>query len=189
MNHAQRGYTLIELLAVTAILVSVGSLIIGVLYTTLRGSSKTNLNNVIAQNGNYALSVISNIAISSTRITAINGNPIADCTSPPPVISSIQFKRSDGGLTTLSCEALSPSITSVTSNSASLINTSQVKVDTSNPSNCYFKCSQPSGDPYANPIIEAGFLLRDLGNSAFVENVSSGSAFFKTSVQMRNYSP
>lgn len=175
----QNGYTIIELLTVVGILVIISGLIAGILYSTLRGSSKTKISTTVAQNGAYALSVISDSVMSAYTITAINGSPITDCTASPSG-KIISLKKSDGSTISFSCAN-----NTIASGSASLIDTSQVKIDTSNLSNCYFYCFQQN--PYSIPIVGFGFTLTDKNTSPLLENKSS--ATFNTSVSLRNYSP
>lgn len=185
----QNGFTTIELLAFTMILVVVSSLVAGILFTTLRGSGKAKIGGTVAQNGNYALSVMTDIITSSDAITEINGVPASTCVPPQgqvaSPISSIQFHRNDGGLTTLSC---SPSqkgtIASMSADlSVPLIDSSQVEV-----ADCseFITCTQ--ADPYSYPIIGIKFKLQDKNNNPQVVE-SSFSSDFNTSVSMRNYRP
>lgn len=175
------GYTIIELLTVVGILVIISALVTGILYSTLRGSSKTKIATSVAQNGSYALSVISDAIVSSYAVTAINGNPITDCTASPSG-TMITLKKSDGSSISFSCAN-----NTIASGSASLIDTSQVKIDTTNIANCYFYCSQPSNDSYSIPIVGFGFTITDKSTSTLFENKSS--AVFNTSVSLRNYLP
>ncbi|KKQ96890.1 MAG: hypothetical protein A3C27_00505 [Candidatus Levybacteria bacterium RIFCSPHIGHO2_02_FULL_39_36] len=171
------GYTVVELLAVVAILMIVSGIVIGILYSTLRGSAKTKITTDISQNGNYAISVISDIIVDSTNITKIGGSDIADCTSSPEG-SSITFKRLNGNFTNLACENQT-----ITSDSASLINTNLAElVD----GTCSFYCSQLSNDPYAIPIVRVKFKLQDKGTGL---SETKASSTFETSVSLRNYSP
>lgn len=179
---------MIELLTVIGILVVVSGIIIGILSTTLRGTEKTKITTSVAQNGNYALSVITNAIISSYAVTGIGNQsatsnpPFADCTNSP-VGQSISLKSSTGEEITFACAN-----DTVASNGASIIDTSQVKIDTSNASSCSFTCIQPANKPYDVPIIEMSFTVSDKAAAgAFLENKSSG--IFKTSVSLRNFNP
>lgn len=178
---SEKGYSIIELLTVIGILVIITSLITAILYSTLRGSGKTKITTAVAQNGNYALSVISNAIISSDAVTSIGANPINDCTASPSG-QMIGLKYPDGSTVSISCSG-----NTISSNSASLIDTTQVQIDTSNPANCYFYCSQNSTDPYAVPVVGFGFTITEKTGSSFFENKSS--AVFNTSVSLRNFSP
>ena len=179
---------MIELLTVIGILVVVSGIIIGILSTTLRGTEKTKITTSVAQNGNYALSVITNAIIASYAVTGIGDQsatsnpPFADCTNSP-VGQSISLKSSTGEEITFACAN-----DTIASNGASIIDTSQVKIDTSSTATCSFTCIQPTDKPYDVPIIEISFTVSDKAAvGAFLENKSSG--VFKTSVSLRNFNP
>lgn len=172
-----RGYTIAELLAVISILVIISGIISGILYSTLRGSNKTRITTEVSQNGSYVVSVLSSIITDSNSVTQINGGDISDCTASP-VGDSITLERLDGEFTTLSCAG-----NTISSNSVSLINTNQVQIEEGS---CSFSCAQLSDDPYAVPMIQFTFRVKDK-DSAFFEN--QAGATFESSVSLRNYSP
>ena len=176
-RNGSKGYTIIELLAVVAILVIISGVVTGILYSTLRGSNKAKISTDITQNGNYAISVISAAIIDSRAITQVGGVNISDCTANPSG-TSITFRRLSGGSTTFSC-----SNNTISSNSVSLINSEDVTVEANT---CFFYCNQLSSDPYAIPIAGVTFKLTEK-NSALFE--AQSSAIFNTSVSLRNYSP
>lgn len=171
------GYTIIELLAVISILVIISGVISGILYSALRGSGKTRITTDISQNGNYAMSVISNIIIDSASVTQIDGVDISDCTASPSG-SSITLKRLDGSYTSLSCSGAT-----IASNSASLINTNEVQIEEGS---CVFSCMQGSLDSYSVPVVGVTFTIRDKDSGTFE---SQGSAVFNNSISLRNFSP
>ncbi len=189
--HSNKGYTVIELLTVAGVLVAIGGILTGIIVSTLRGTNKTQTSNAIAQNGNYALSVISSILISSDAVVGLHDttgqilDEDGDCTAQP-VGNEIDLRRIDGGITTLICANQT-----IASNSASmsvgLLDTSEVRIDTASLNTCYFKCIQQLDDPYSAPSIEVGFTLTDENSSSSFEN--QASADFKTSVKLRNYQP
>ena len=172
-----QGYTIIELLAVVSILVILTGIISGILYSTLRGSSKTKITSEVTQNGNYVISVLTNMISSSTSVTKMGGVEIRDCTASPSGVS-MSLRNIDGDEYTIFC-----SQNNISSGSASLINTNQVQVRANS---CKFYCSQKATDPYAIPIIGIEFVIEDK-TVGFFENKSS--SLFKSSVSMRNYSP
>ncbi len=182
----QKGYTLVELLAVTAIIVIISGLIIGVLYSTLRGGSKTKVTNDVAQNGNYALSVISNTALLADDVIALDGSPVSNCTAPTTTpAKSIEFRQADGSTVEFSCDLATSSIASTSANVKTyLMDNNSVKVD---PSTCSFTCSQSNNNPYSSPIIGVSFTVSQRNTSAAFENIASST--FNTSVTMRNYNP
>lgn len=201
-NHrtpfTNRGYTLVELLAVTSIVVIVSGLIIGILYSTLRGSNKSKVTNDVAQNGNFALSSISNTALLATNVTKVNGLDINDCTASTENIAkfpdstdgnpsgkSIEFEKADGTTISFSCDVASESMTSsvVSPTPSYLIDNNSVKVD---PATCTFSCLQKDINPYSQPIISVSFTVSQRAGAVF-ENVASST--FSTSITMRNFSP
>jgi len=177
-----KGYTVIELLAVVTIIVSVTGIIAALITQTLRGSSKTNITNQVAQVGSYTASVITNTIISAEDVVAVDGNNVIDCTQNPTG-SSIELLISEQEGTVLYQCAND----TISSNSASLIDTTRLKIDTNTPSACYFTCLQQNNDPYTPPSIEFGFTLTQKSDTALFENRES--APFTTSVLMRNYQP
>jgi len=181
-----KGYTLVELLAATSIIVIVSGLIVGILYSTLRGGNKTKVTNDVSQNGNYALSIIANTALISEDVTKVGGVAISDCTNPllSSEKTSIEFKKADGSLINFSCDAQTQSIASTSGSITTyLIDNNSVKVD---PTTCAFTCIQNNANPYSQPIINVSFTVSQRGSGTY-ENVATSP--FNTSVTMRNYSP
>lgn len=177
-----KGYTVVELLAVVTILVAVTGIIAALITQTLRGTSRTNITNQVAQVGNYVSTVVSNEIISAENIVAVGGEDVEDCTGNPTG-NSIEILVSQEQSTILyQCES-----DTISSNSASLIDTTKLRVDTSDPNACYFTCLQQNNDPYTPPTVEFGFNLTQKSPDALFE--SRDSAPFRTSVLMRNYSP
>ncbi len=186
-NHyslfTEKGYTLVELLAVTSIIVIVSGLIVGILYSTLRGGNKTRVTNDVAQNGNYALSVIANTALNADSITKVGGVDISDCTTLRSG-TSIEFEQSDHSKVQFSCDAQTQSIASSSGSTTTyLIDNDSVKVD---PATCTFSCLQKDSNPYSQPIINVSFTVSQRA-STIGEN--SANSPFNTSVTMRNFSP
>ena len=193
-KYSNKGYTVIELLTVAGVLVVITGILTGIIVATLRGTNKTQTANSVAQNGNYALSVISSILISSDAVLGLydrNSSPTlvldedGDCTGSPSG-DTIELRRVDGGITTLACEN-----NTIASKSASmtvgLLDSSKVQINTGDSLSCYFKCIQEPDDHYSAPSIEVGFTLTDKNNSANVEKNST--ADFQTSIKLRNYAP
>lgn len=187
IHTSDLGYTLVELLAVTSVIVIISGLIAGILYSTLRGGNKTRVTKDVAQNGNYALSVISNTALLSDSVTQVGGTPVTDCTVEQKG-TSIGFKQADGSEITFSCDIINSQTWSIASSSGTtksyLIDNSSVKVDPSK--ECSFSCLQKNG-PYDAPIISATFTISQRQTTASFESVASST--YNTSVTMRNYNP
>ena len=183
-KNKTNGFTIVELLTVVGILVIISSILAGILYSTLRGGNKTSITTAVAQNGNYVVSAISNLIISSQSVVQVGGVPFTDCTASPSA-SSISLKGYDGGVTILSCSGGTISSQSGTMTPVSLIDTNQVQIDSSSP--CLFYCStQISGDPYSLPIVGFEFTLTDK-SSTFLD--SKAKARFNSSASLRNFNP
>lgn len=173
-----------ELLAVTAIIVAISSLIAGILYSSLRGGNKSKVTNDVSQNGNYALSVISGTILDARAVTKIGGSAISNCTLTPNG-TSIELQRQDGSLISFLCDSQTNSIASTSGQTTTyLIDNNSVKVD---PATCSFTCKQSNSDPYASPIIDIVFTVSQKQTTSAFENV--GTSTFNTSVTMRNYNP
>ena len=200
----QSGYTLIELLAVITIVVVVGVIVTGILISSLRGGSKSNVLDNVRQNGNDAITQMSKMIIYAQSFNGMsdgtvdsNGNRvyITNCTqiiSPSPSSSPtptptpkeyhyIKITSFDGGITVFGCNGSNdiPSNT-IASNGASMIDTTLetgVKV-----SSCSFTCSQDGyGFP---PTIGINFTLSQNTTSSFAEK--QAIIPFQTSVTIRN---
>lgn len=182
-KKTRRGYTLIEMLAVTTILVIIGGLITGVIYSTLRGSSKVKITNDVTQNGNYALTVMARTALLAGYVSRLGNDPIDNCVTPR-TSDSIEFVNQDGGRVTFSCNNNEQSIASSSGSMTSyLIDNTTVKIE---PNSCRFTCTQPNNDSYATPVINIAFKVSQRQGSLF-ENAARSE--FQTSVTMRNYRP
>lgn len=180
-----KGYTLVELLAVIIILVSVGTIITSILVTSLRGGNKSNTTNEVRENGNYVLAQMSKMitfAKSFDGVSTDGVNYVTNCivTQPPaptPTLAPVSYTyikitAFDGGQTVFSCSG-----STIASNGASLINTSNLSV-----SSCSFICSQTN--LISSPIIDIDFTLSKSNSGFFVENQTVIP--FQTSVTPRN---
>lgn len=187
----QRGYTLIELLAVMVIMGTVGFIITAILVSSLRGSSKATVVNEIRQNGNYAILQMGRmigfsqafLGASTDHVTPYTTN----CTpSPSPDFKYLKIKLFDDKETILSCNLNANPPTgwpygwtypAIASNGASFINANEVSVET-----CGFTCTQNSiSEP---PVIGIKFRLTQKSSSALFEKRSTIP--FETSVTTRN---
>lgn len=178
------GYTVAEMLTVVGILVAIGSILTGILYSTLRGSNKTTITTAVTQNGNYAVSTITNSIINSTSVVSLDEVLVADCLLTTTSVKSIVLKNADGSTTTLSCvQGTSPDTENgrITANSIDLINKNQVA---SIYSSCSFTCTQK--DSYSPPIIDFKFTISDINATT---NETKASASFGSSVSLRNLTP
>lgn len=178
-QKSNEGYTLVELVIVMVLILVVGGMIAQILVSTLRGSNKTKANNAVSQNGNYALSIMSDFIINAKSFTSIlplTPTPAYSCAGTTITGNSVTIQTFDGGTTTFMCDDVNKTISS---NSASLLDTSQVSLV---PGSCSFTCTQAS--VYAPPRIDITFKLQNAyGNSA--EN--KADVTFNTSLSVRNY--
>ncbi|HVZ11778.1 MAG TPA: prepilin-type N-terminal cleavage/methylation domain-containing protein [Patescibacteria group bacterium] len=191
-----RGYTVAELMAVLSILVIISGIVVSIIYSTLRGQSKTRVTTDVSQNGEYASSVISGIIADSRNVEQINGQNFDDCTGNPSSATitpapdskapSITLKRISGDRTIIACEQIGGinGYYTITSNSAALINNALVKVDKNS---CVFSCSQTVSDPYSIPLVNFSFSISQYGDNVLFERQSS--AAFSSSASLRVYSP
>lgn len=185
----ERGFTLLELTIVMGVFIVIGTIIVSILGATFRGNTKTRVTNDISQNGNYALSIMTNLLLNSQRFESIvpsfdscltNPNPTC-CSTTGTVGKSITFQGLDGGTTTLTCEDTGgdPTIYKISSNSASLTDPGIVRLSPND--TCYFTCTQV--DEYAPPRIDIMFTLQ---NAEVAAGDGQASANFRTSVSLRN---
>lgn len=179
-----------EMLVVITIFVTVSGIIMTILYTTLRGSSKTAINTTVAQNGNYALSVVSKTIANSTTVNSMAGN-IASCPilpTPDPALptSYIDLTGTDGYRKVIVCNDSSNKFT-ITDYSTTpetitdLIDYSQVSLISSS---CSFSCDQKN-DLYTTPLITIKFGLGQAASNSAIEKQALAS--FETSVSLRNW--
>lgn len=183
--NSERGFTLVELLAVSVVMVVVSVIVTATITSSLRGTTKTNTVNDVRQNGNYAISQVSKMieyAKSFGGVSNDNVNFVSNCvnltppltpTPQPSQYNYIKITGFDNGQTIFSCAS------TIASNSASLIDTNLVSVDS-----CSFTCERARITDA--PIIGINFSLSKKTTSSLFENNASVS--FKTSVKMRNLS-
>ncbi len=184
-----KGYTLIELLAVISILLVVSGVIVGILYSTLRGSNKTKITAEMTQNGSYALSVISSNVQNSRSVVAIGDeiipDDIEDCVVKVESTESITLRKTDDSRTTFACLEVDgeDDVYALMQDGVPIIDTSKIQVKAGS---CSFTCDQSAGDLYAYPIIGISFILQDKNAIA---SESRGESLFETSVSLNNYLP
>lgn len=176
-----KGFTLIELLAVMVALMAVGTVIGSILFSSLRGTSKTDIVNDVKQNGYFAIAQMTKMLRFAKSLNSLGGTPYP-CPQPTPpnpipTVTSLVITSFDGGTTTFDCSS-----GTIASNGASLLDTSVVETET-----CSFTCRQDSSSNY--PIIDINFSLKQKYTGSFVEKIASSTAIpFQTSVSLRNVS-
>lgn len=166
---SEGGFTLVEMLAVMIIFIAIGTIIVAILTTTFRTSQKTDVLTTVRQNGNYAISQMAKTIRDARALV----DPFP-C-SPAVTQNSLTITTPDDQQVVYSC-----SNNTISSNSASLIDSSAVSV-----SSCSFTCSQESDSDL--PLITISLGLQQKSASTFAEQKASASAIpFQTSIVLRN---
>jgi type II secretory pathway pseudopilin PulG len=175
----EKGYTLVELLAVIFILVAVGTIISSILTSVLRSSNKSTNTEMVRTNGNNAISQMSKMITYAEKFEGVKVNSSdqfqTDCTSSPSSTQYhfLQIKSFDGGITTFACDQ---------SKIASQSSLTVYLADPSLSASCYFECSQESAAAPAK--IDIFLDLSARSTAVFAE--SQATMHFETSVVTRN---
>ena len=179
--NKNKGFTLIEMLAVLAVFGVIGILSTSILITALRTTNKTNSLSSVKQNGDFVLTQLAQ-SLRDARYIKSPFPCVVISPTPPLVSTSISFVAADGGNITYACENSTDNPPStIASNGASILDNSVKLVNNS----CFFTCSQNNLNDY--PLININFSLIQSSNSSFTENTASKTAVpFTTSVLMRN---
>lgn len=173
--NSQKGLTLVEFIVIAFILITIAGIVTGVIVSVLRGSSSAQQALELSGNGNFAISVISQLTSSSTKVIAVGEDVITDCTDEPSS-TQITLKGSDGGETTLACTN-----ETIASNGASLIDNISLKVPQDS---CSFTCTQHTA--YDKPLVQVKFVIESRTYD-FPEDVAKQD--FQTSITIRNFEP
>ena len=189
-----KGYTLVELLAVIVVMVVVGMIIATIIVSSLRGGNKTSAINEIRDSGNTAMTRMSRAIEFAKNFEGVsetaNGTFRTDCLPPdiapltptPPIhYKSVKIRDFDEGESTFSC--LGTSIASLSAaGTVDLIDQSRIA---SKETECYFTCTQAYlSQP---PTIGINFTLSKAVDTVFFEQKYSSE--FHTSVLMHNLGP
>lgn len=183
-----KGFTLIELLVSLFILTTISSLVIGIVWISLKSTVKANNLSVIRQNGNFAMLQMAKMLQFSKEFQGVsnNGNTFNfNCQNPGNTLQKynyVRFTGSDDEDTILGCTSGPSTISSISASlnkSISLINTAKFKL-----TSCDFTCTQVNaGLPYT------------IGIKFTIEKKTPGNIFdepaplvFKNSVTLRNSS-
>jgi prepilin-type N-terminal cleavage/methylation domain-containing protein len=189
-----KGFTLVELLVVVAVIGSISAIIAGVVASTLRGTNKTSTVNNVRENGNYAVSQISRTIKYAKTIegASLDGNPPWECQAMPfpltPTPTPIRYKAVktidfNGVETTFSCNnsADTPSLT-IASNNDSLISADTIALPTPVSTFCFFTCVKERITD--SPSIGINFTLTSKTVSNLVE--TQASVRFSNLIKGRN---
>ena len=140
----------------------------GIFFSVLKGSSKTNVANLVKQEGTYALIVMERMIRNSRGI-------VGSCTAP--MVDGITIANPDEGETTFLCASgATPLDSEISSNSASLIS-NLVKVDS-----CSINCISGQG---INPdVVEITFTLSQGSDTTEREDIAEIE--FNKKITLRN---
>jgi prepilin-type N-terminal cleavage/methylation domain-containing protein len=183
MHTNQKGFTLVEMLAVMVVFTVVAALSAGILITSLRTAGKSTVISSVNQNGTYALNQITK----TIRNARILDYPYP-CGDPqdPTATSAVWLRDTNNARVILACSG-SP-LSTIAQYDSSLSGPSLL--DTTSDQgvrlmSCSFSCSQNAPTDY--PTITIRFALLQRAQTTFVDQTASDSAVpFSTSVIMRN---
>lgn len=174
MKQFSHGFTLVEMLAVIAIFIVVGSITMAILISAFRTSRKTDTLTIVQQNGNYALSQMAKTLRNARGL--LNPFPCVNTI----VQSSVTVLTPDDQQVTFACIPISTTPATIASNGASLIDINSVTL-----ASCSFTCTQNSKSDL--PVIQIKFSLQQQASGIFAEQLASISAVpFQTSIGIRN---
>ena len=185
-----KGFTLIELLVVIGILVFVGGMIGSILFSSLRGTNKTNTITIVRQNGEFAITQMAKMIRNARDFNGVSTDGstlVTDCSkivAPTPSPAYVSITSFDGGSTTFSCcgskiTSSSASLSSVCTagNYTELIDTNAVTLNS-----CSFTCTQSTS--FDSPTIGINFSLSAKGTNLPPEKTATIP--FQTSIMLRN---
>lgn len=162
------GFSLIEMLVVVVIFAVVGTIVVQMFFSSLKGGSKSNVLAIVKQNGDYALTVMERMIRNSKKVEY--------CPVVPPDTDRKTLVISDynGILTTFSCSS-----NRIASSSGQIYYLTSENVSVSCAS--LFDCSQFATDRK----IGIEFTVSENVPGAKIEEKAQMG--FKTTVTLRNY--
>lgn len=171
------GFTFIEMIVAISILGVVALIGTGFLLTSLSSSGKAEINKEVRQNGNFALSTMEGLIISSKNVA---------CPTPPTANAGKEIDVTDinGQLTQFICEdSADYRISSVSSTFSPPTTTTYIlTADNVAITDCNFTCTTIIGNP---TTVGIGFSVSQVGSSGRPNEKSSMG--FQTQVSTRNY--
>jgi type II secretory pathway pseudopilin PulG len=190
-SKLNQGFTLVELLSSMIVLIAVGSIIAGIVISSIVGTNKTNTIENIRQNGNYTLNQISrNIEYAqvfngaSETGAAYDANCYYAAPTPAPLVKYIKITALSGNSIVYNCDG--STLTTYTLDGITVPDPTPL-FDTASLSltSCSMSCTQDKAT--GTPLIRIGFNLGPINsNGGFVEN-SSPPIIFETAVVVRNH--
>ncbi|KKQ28355.1 MAG: hypothetical protein US48_C0012G0008 [Candidatus Levybacteria bacterium GW2011_GWA2_37_36] len=192
------GFTLVELLASIIVLVAVGSIIAGIISSSLRGANKTNTIENIRQNGNYALAQMSKDieyaqtfeGLSTNGVDYVTSCPFSTPTPPatpepvPTDYAYIKIIPLNGNQTIYNCAGSTLAVTTLSGTTPTPTPSSLVNMDSVSLKECKITCIQTRATDI--PVIKIRFKLGPTGSNNLVEKTTP-PILFETSVTIRNY--
>lgn len=171
----QAGFTLLEILVVMTVVGLLGSMIVVIFFNSLRSSNKSNAVIQLRQNGNYALTQITNVVRFAKKV----GAPICYDINPSAG-KTLTVTSVDDVSTTYTCPPnASGTLTFSNGTTTSpLFDKNVIKVAA-----CAFTCQQES--LVTPPVIGINFLLTTGANTNASE--TTASLPFSTTITLRNY--
>ena len=182
LGSLQKGFTIVEILAVIIVFISIGSIATAVFFTSLRVVNKSNSLASLRENGNYAMNQMTKMIRYAVDFEGVSDDGItySPACSTAPVRNTaypyLKITSFDGNSTVLHCTTGANG--NIASNSAALLDTNVVKaVDA-----CSFTCTQTNaGDP---PTILINLTISETGTAGIAER--NTTLPLQTSVTFRN---
>jgi len=180
------GFTLVEVLVASAIVIAASTIVVGIITTTFRTSNKTSSVEEVRKNGNYAISQFSKQTQFADVFegVSVDGSLPYDSNCNPGIPYNYLKIKKDGIIKTFACYSPDGN-PGVWLDNDSLIDTDSVVVsEFEGLPVCEITCS---GGSTSSPIVGLDFSL-SLADEA-KSNVPEGNVNidFSTSVKMRNF--
>ncbi len=193
---SEKGFTLIELLTSVIVSIVIGSVIVGIIFSTLRGANKTDVIENIDQNGNHVLDQMSkdiryalpfdgkNTGLSNSANPATyDKNCIFSLNPTPTPVTPYNFitvESANNIITQYECSGSTPSDSVLSKNGNPLLDLVSVSLQ-----NCSLQCIQ--NKPTDTPIVRISFALAPLGIATNLPENLNSPITFRTSIVMENY--
>jgi type II secretory pathway pseudopilin PulG len=179
INLNSYGFSLIELMVGLAIMITATTIVLAIIVSSFRLSSKSTIQDQVRQNGNYALSQMTKVLLYADSI-----NNIADSSGPFSLpcgssksFSSIDVTYNKTDTYYFSCGTSDGLKSGATYSAANSMINPNIYV-----TSCEFKCTQ--ADTAVPPQLEIRFKLQYGAGGAVVEK--SAEQTFSTRIKMRN---
>lgn len=184
IKGSSEGFTLVELLAVIVVLIAIGSIIGAILFSSLRGSTKTNAITNVKHNGGFAISQMAKMVRDAKSLEYPRPCVVVSPT-PVPTVTEVTIVNFDGGQTTFICNDTTGGDATIASQSGSDTPISLLDTKAVSLTSCYFTCTQTSLSDF--PSISIFFSLQANSGGSLVEQLAAPSSIpFETSVSLRN---